>query len=185
MTTTYEEAYIKVCEGYKNGKPIESLIKEYLYTLDPEEEYPSLNFDMWLRWACRESHDDNSNPVLILCMAEYIKEQLGWTTNMNDTSLNEATTAALTIIDVINWFSLDGDNPPTNIIGSTARYLFNTETVNKIISEATLPIDISMVSQLPDCGVEYFPRHEVMRHLAILERDYLEKHYINPDRPFK
>lgn len=181
---TYEEAYIKVCDGYKKSEPIKSLIEKFLYTLNPEEEYPSLNFDMWLVWACRESHDDYSNPILVLCMAEYLKSQSTWTAGTSDVPLNETSSAVLTAIDAINWFSLDDNVPPTNIISSASRYLYNNESINEIISGAYLPLDISTVSRLPDCGVEYFPRHEVMRHLAIIERDYLEKHYINPDMPF-
>lgn len=184
---TYEEAYIKVCDGYKKDKPIKELIEKHLYTLNPEEEYPRLNFDMWLRWACRESHDDSSNPVLILCMAEYMKEERRWSHGVSNTlyhkSLNDCASAALAVSGTINWFSLDDNNYPSNIINSAVRYLFNEEDINDVISDAGHPIDESMITQLPDCGVEYFSRSDLKRFFKN-EREYLKICGINPDIPF-
>lgn len=180
---TYEEAYIKVCEGYKKGKSIDSLIKKYLYTLVPEEEYPRLNFDMWLYWACAESHDDYSNPILILCMAEFMKEELQDNPRYG-IFLNQPAAAAFAVIDTINWFSLGDNTPPTNIIGSAVRYLFNEEDINTIISDACAPMFVSMISELPDCGVEYLPRHELQRFFANEEMKYLEQCGINTGCPF-
>lgn len=158
---TYEEAYVSVCKGYKQGRPIGELIDTYIYKLDSEEQYPSLNFYMWLIWACDKSHDDDSNPILILCMAEYIKRE-EYTKVRYEVRLNEVAASAYSVIDTINMFSMDGNNPPTNIIGAAIRYLFNQEDIDTITSGAIVPWEMSCVSQLPDCGVEYFSRKELL-----------------------
>lgn len=163
---TYEEAYIEVCKGYKKGRPIRDLIEKYLYNLDDEEPDLRLSFYLWLIWACRKSHDDDSNPVLILCMAYYIKEkEYSKLSFWHDIEFSEQAAAAYSTAETVNMFSLDDNHPPLNIIRAAIRYLFNHENLDSIVSSVGAPWDMSWVSELPDCEVEYFSRKELLRLL--------------------